>query len=157
MSKDGLPPIFTIIKVADGEFQLRVEEEKRDCLPCIFLALQDNDGKLYPAIMVRDRIQNKKAYCDSIADSMWIVMQERSNIRKLVFLKLDFQGIGKMKFCLDFSPGIPNKENLYDLKIWMQYLILSDGKVAIIDGDGTAIVATGIKLELPWRILTGGL
>ena len=157
MSEGGLPPIFTITNVADGEFQLRVEEEKRDCLPCIFLALQDKEGKQYPAIMLRDRIKNKKAYTDTISDSWWILLQEKSNIRKLVILKLDFRGAGKMKFCLDFSPGIHNKENREDLKIWLQYLILSDGKVAIIDGDGTAIVATGIQLELPWRILTGGL
>jgi len=148
---------FTITKVGDGEFQLRVEEEKRDCLPCIFLALIDKEGKKYPAIMLRDHIKNKKAYTDTISDSCWFLLQERSNIRMLVILKLDFRGAGKMKFCLDFSPGIHNKDNREELDIWLQYLISSDGKVAIIDGDGTAIVATGIQLELPWKILNGEL
>ena len=35
---------FTILEVGDDEFHLRIEEEKRDCLPCIYLALTAGDG-----------------------------------------------------------------------------------------------------------------
>lgn len=149
---------FTILKVGDGEFQLRMEEEKRDCLPCIYLALTAGDGKQYPAIMLRDRIKNKKAYMDTIADSSWFLLHERSDILKLVILKLDFRGAGKMNFCLDFSTGIQNKDNREELAIWIQYLILSEGKVAVVDGEGRhAIVATGITLEIPRLLLTSVL
>lgn len=144
---------LTILEVGDGEFHLRMEEEKRDCLPCIYLTATAEDGKQYPAIMLRDRIKNKKAYMDTIADSSWILLQDRSNSIKLVFLKLDFRGAGKMKFCLDFSPGFLNKNNREELDIWLQYLILSDGKIAIPDGIMPAIVATGITLGIPRRLL----
>ncbi len=147
---------FTILEVGDDEFNLRMEEEKRDCLPCIYLVATGEDGKQYPAIMLRDRIKNKKAYMDTIADSWWFLLQDRSKIIKTVFLKLDFRGAGKMKFCLDFSPGFLNKDNREELAIWIQDLIISDGKVAIVD-DGPAIVATGITLELPRLVLAGGL
>ena len=147
---------FTILEVGDDEFHLRMEEEKRDCLPCMYLTATTVDGKQYPAIMLRDRIKNKKAYMDTIADSWWFLLQDRSKIIKMVFLKLDFRGAGKMKFCLDFSPGFLNKDNREELAIWIQDLLLSDGKVAIVD-DGPAIVATGITLEVPRLILAGGL
>lgn len=147
---------FTVLEVGDDEFHLRMEEEKRDCLPCIYLVATGVDGKQYPAIVLRDRIKNKKAYMDTIADSWWFLLQDRSKIIKIVILKLDFRGAGKMKFCLDFSPGFLNKDNREELAIWIQDLILSDGKVAIVD-DGHAIVATGITLELPRLVLAGGL
>lgn len=148
---------FTILEVGDDEFHLRMEEEKRACLPCIYRVLTGVDGKQYPAIVLRDRIQNKKAYMDTIAYSWWYLLQDRSKIIKLVILKLDFRGAGKMKFCLDFSMGFLNKDNREELAIWIQYLILSEGKVAVVDGDGPAIVATGITLELPRLLLAGGL
>lgn len=147
---------FTILEVGDDEFHLSMEEEKRDCLPCIYLATTGVDGKQYPAIMLRDRIHNKKAYMDTIADSWWIMLQDRSKTVKMVFLKLDFRGAGKMKFCLDFSPGVLNKDTRKELAIWIQYLIISDGKVALFDDNGPAILATGITLDLPKLILAGG-
>lgn len=148
---------FTILEVGDGEFHLRMEEEKRDCLPCIFLMATAEDGKQYPAIMLSDRIKNKKAYMDTIADSWWFLLQNRSKSIKLVILKLNFRGAGKMKFCLDFSPGFLNKDNREELAIWLQYLILSDGKIAIPDGIEPAIGAAGITLEIPRLLLAGGL
>ena len=147
---------LTILEVGDDEFHLRMEEEKRKCLTCIYLRIIAQDGTQYPTIMLRDRIENKKAYMDTMAYSSWFLMQTRSKTVKLLFLKLDFQGAGKMKFCLDFSPGFLNKDNREDLAIWIQDLLLSDGKVAIVD-DGPAIIATGITLEVPMLVLAGGL
>lgn len=147
---------LTILEVGDDEFHLRMEEEKRDCLPCIYLRIVAQDGTQYPAIVLRDRIENKKAYMDTMAYSSWFLMQTRSKTVKLLFMNLDFQGAGKMKFCLDFSPGFLNKDNREELAIWIQDLLLSDGKVAIVD-DGPAIIATGITLEVPRLILAGGL
>jgi len=147
---------FTILEVGDNEFHLRMEEEKRDCLTCIYLRIIAQDGTQYPTIMLRDRIENKKAYMDTMAYSSWFLMQTRSKTVKLLFLNLDFQGAGKMKFCLDFSPGFLNKDNREDLAIWIQDLLLSDGKVAIVD-DGPAIIATGITLEVPRLLLNGEL
>jgi hypothetical protein len=148
---------LTILEVGDDEFHLSMEEEKRDCMPCIYLALTAGDGKQYPAIMLRSSIENKEAYMDTIADSSWFLLQDRSNSIKLLFLNLDFRGAGKMKFCLDFSPGFLNTDNREEMAIWLQDLILSDGKIAVVDGDGPAIGVTGITLELPRLLLTGGL
>lgn len=148
---------FTILEVGDGEFHLRLEEEKRDCLPCTYVMATAEDGKQYPAIMLGDRIKNKKAYMDTMVDSWWFLLQDRSKSIKLVILKLDFRGAGAMKFCLDFSPGFLNKENREELAIWLRYLILSDGKIAIPDGIEPAIGATGITLEIPRLLLTGRL
>lgn len=148
---------FTILEVSDGEFHLRMEEEKRDCMPCIYLAATALDGTRCPAIVLRGRIKNKKAYMDTIVDSLWILLQDRSNRQKVLFLKLDFRGAGTMKFCLDLSPGFLNKDNREELTIWLQYLILSDGKIAIPDGTEPAIGATGILLEIPRRLLSGVL
>lgn len=147
---------LTILEVGDDEFHLRMEEEKRDCLTCIYLRIVAQDGTQYPAIVLRDRIENKEAYMDTMAYSSWFLMQTRSKTVKLLFMNLDFQGAGKMKFCLDFSPGFLNKDNREELAIWIQDLLLSDGKVAIVD-DGPAIIATGITLEVPRLILAGGL
>jgi len=147
---------LTILEVGDDEFHLRMEEEKRDCLTCIYLRIVAQDGTQYPAIVLRDRIENKEAYMDTMAYSSWFLMQTRSKTVKLLFMNLDFQGAGKMKFCLDFSPGSLNKDNREELAIWIQDLLLSDGKVAIVD-DGPAIIATGITLEVPRLILAGGL
>jgi len=148
---------FTILEFGDDEFHLRMEEEKRDCLPCMYLTATTVDGKQYPAIMLRDRIKNKKACMDTMVESRWFLLHERSNIIKLVILKLDFRGAVVMKFCLDFSPGFLNKDNREGLAIWIQDLILSDGKIAILDGIEPAIGATGVTLELPLLLLTGGL
>ena len=62
-----------------------------------------------------------------------------------------------MKFCLDFSPGFLNTDNREEMAIWLQYLILSDGKIAVVDGDGPAIGITGITLEIPRHLLNGEL
>lgn len=148
---------LTILEFGDDEFHLRLEEEKRDCLPCMYLTATAGDGKQYPAIMLRDRIQNKKAYMDTMAYSWWFMLHDRSKSIKLIILKLDFQGAGKMKFCLDFSPGFLNKDNREELTVWLQDLILSDGKIAIPDGIDPAIGVTGITLELPRFLLNGEL
>ena len=148
---------FTILEVGDGEFHLRLEEEKRDCLPCMYLTTTTGDGKQYPAIMLRDHIKNKKAYKDTMAYSWWFLLQDRSKSIKLVILKLDFRGAGVMKFCLDFSLGFLNKDNREEMAIWLQYLIISDSKIAIIDGIEPAIGATGIPLEIPRLLLNGQL
>ncbi len=148
---------FTILQVSDGEFHLRMEEEKRDCAPCIFLAATAGDGQQYPAIMLRERINNKKAYMDTMVDSWWTLLQDRSKSQKVLFLKLDFRGAGSMKFCLDLSPGVLNRDNREELKIWMQYLIISDGQIAIPDGIMPAVGATGISLEIPRMLLRGEL
>ncbi len=142
---------FTAVEVSDAELHLAIEEEKRDSLPCIFVVVTAEDGKQYPALLLRDRIKNKKAYMDTMVDSWWFLLQDRSKSIKLVILKLDFRGAGVMKFCLDF------KDNREELAIWLQYLILSDGKIAIPDGIEPAIGATGVTLEIPRLLLTGGL
>lgn len=147
---------FKVLVVGDGEFHLRMEEEMRDCLPCTFLAATAGDGTQYPAVMV-DRIKNKKTCMDTIVDSWWILMQDRSKSQKVLFLKLDFRGAGTMKFCLDLSPGILNRDNREELAIWLQYVISSGGKVAVVDGDAPGIVATGIWLDIPKRLLKGEL
>ena len=87
---------LTILEVGDDEFHLRMDEEKRDCLPCIYLRIIAKDSTQYPAIMLRSSIENKEAYMDTIADSSWFLLQDRSNIIKLVILKLDFRGAGKV-------------------------------------------------------------
>lgn len=148
---------YTILEVGDGEFHLRVEEAKKDCLPCTFMAATAEDGEQYPAIVLRDRIKNKKAYMDTMVDSWWFLLQDRKKSIKIVILKLEFRGAGVMKFCLDFSPGFINKSNREELFIWMQYLILSGGKITLPDGTGPAIGASGILLEIPRMLLNGEL
>ena len=148
---------FTILEVGDDEFHLRMEEEKRECLPCIFHSIITRDGTQYPAIMLRERLENKEAYMDTMAYSSWFLLQKRSKTVKVLFLNLDFEGAGKMKFCLDFSPGFLNKDNREDVAIWIMDLILSDGKDAIHYDDEPAIIATGINLEVPKLVLAGGL
>lgn len=140
---------FTILEVGDGEFHLRMEEEMRDCLPCTYLAATAEDGKQYPAIMLRDRIKNKKAYMDTIVDSLWFLLQDRSKSIKLVILKLDFRGAGVMKFWFDLSPLSDSRE---ENQLWFRYLLMSEGKVAIADGREPSFGATGITLNIPMMI-----
>lgn len=145
---------FTVLEVGDGEFHLRMEEEMRDCLPCMYLSATAEDGKQYPAIMLRDRIKNKKAYIDTIVDSLWFLMQDRSKSIKVIILKLDFRRAGAMKFWFDLSPLSDSRgENL----LWFQYLLMSEGRVAIADGREPSFSATGITLNLPKMLLTGEL
>lgn len=145
---------FTAVEVSDAELHLAIEEEKRDCLPCICLMATAEDGKQYPALMLRNRIKNKKAYIDTDVNSWWKVLLDRTRSIKLVFLKLDFKGAGVMKFCFDLSPlSRDAREGMQ----WFRYLILSGGKVAIADGQEPGFGASGLKLEIPEMLLAGKL
>lgn len=145
---------FTAVEVSDAELHLAIEEEKRDCLPCVCRMATAEDGKQYPALLLRDRIKNKKAYIDVDVNSWWKVLLDRTRSIKLVFLKLDFKGAGVMKFCFDLSPlSRDAREGMQ----WFRYLIRSGGKVAIADGQEPGFGASGLKLEIPKMILEGKL
>ncbi len=145
---------FTVVEVSDAELHLAIEEEKRDSMPCIFVVATAEDGKQYPALLLRDRIKNKKAYIDVDVNSWWKVLLDRTRSIKLVFLKLDFWGAGVMKFCFDLSPlSRDAREGMQ----WFRYLIQSGGKVAIADGQEPGFGTSGLKLEIPKMILEGKL
>lgn len=145
---------FTIKEVGDAELHLAVEEEQRDCVPCIYLLATGEDGKDYPAILLKDRLKNKGMYIDTDVDSWWTVLLDRTKSVKLAFLKLTYKGAGTMKFCFDFSPR--NKSGGENI-VWFQHLIKSEGKVAITDGPEPAFMATGIKLDIAEMITEGRL
>lgn len=148
---------YTILEISDSEFQQRMEQEKRECLPCMYIVATAADGNQYPAIMLKNRIKNKKAYLDTTVDSWWYLMQDRTKSIKLLILKLDFRGAGTMKFIFDLNPGDLNKNNRDEIFLWMQFLLLSEGTIAVPDGIGPSIGATGITLEIPKMLLTGEL
>lgn len=143
---------FTIREVSDAELHLAVEEEQRDCVPCVYLIATGDDDREYPAILLKNRLKNKEAYINTDVDSWWIVLQDRTHNIKLVFLKLTYKGAGTMKFCFDMSPLNKSRgENM----LWFRHLIESKGKVAIVEGSGLAFVSTGIMLNIPIMIADG--
>lgn len=143
---------FTIREVSDAELHLAVEEEQRDCDQGIYLLATGEDGKEYPAVILKERLKNKEAYINTDVYSWWTVLQDRTKNVKLAFLKLTYKGAGTLKFRFDFSPLSKSRnENIF----WFRHLVKSGGKMAIIDGSEPAFVASGITLNIPIMIADG--
>lgn len=134
--------------VSDGELHLFVEEEKRVCLPAIFLLAKTQENEWLPAIMLKEPLKDKEAYRNTDVESYWKVARDRTGVQA-VFLTLDFKRAKEMKFCFDL--GEPYIKDT--IKTWLEYLIKSRGTVAIADGVEPSIGATDIPLDIP-KLLT---
>lgn len=131
-------------KVGQHEYQLMNEEIKRGCVPC-YLGIVQSGGRILPAIVLRQKLDQKEKYVDTAVRSSWALAQNMG-IPEVVYLEMIFPH-GKVNIFID-------RLTSDEIRCWFKLLILSSGELVLNDtvNDVKAISISGIPLDVPSQI-----
>lgn len=130
----------------DGEFQLRLEETKRVCIPAQIGEARGVDHKLYPSLLIEKSLPRGK-YQDKIVDTQWSLANDHGQVRA-VYLEFMFRDIDKFKVCFDDFGSM--------FIYWLRLMVDTNGHMVLSDTTETSIGGIGVdnvSLDIPLLLI----